>query len=84
VPVFLNGMHNDEVSVELYANEMNGMTSVKQKMQMLKNDCGESNAVYYSATVPADRPANYYTPRVMPLSEIISIPLEFNNILWEH
>jgi len=84
VPVFLNGMHNDEVSVELYANEMNGMTSVKQKMQMLKNDCGESNAVYYSATVPADRPANYYTPRVMPVSEIISIPLEFNNILWEH
>lgn len=84
VPVFLNGMHTNEVSVELYANEMNGMASVKQKMQMQKNEGGESTAVYYSATVPADRPADYYTPRVIPVNEIISIPLECNNILWQH
>lgn len=84
VPVFLNGMNSNEVTVELYANAMNGMTAVKQKMELQKNDSGGSNAIYYSAAVPADRPSNYYTPRIVPVNELISIPLECNNILWQH
>jgi len=68
VPVFLNGMHSDEVSVELFANGIDGIPSIKQKMQVEQNDKGENDVVYYSAIVPADRPSNYYTPRLIPVS----------------
>ncbi|HTM92643.1 MAG TPA: alpha-glucan family phosphorylase [Flavisolibacter sp.] len=82
VPVFLNGMNQDEVSVELYANAINGNAPVKKKMLM--NAKQENGTIIFSATVPADRPSHYYTPRIVPVNDAVSIPLECSRILWQH
>jgi starch phosphorylase len=82
VPVFLNGMNQDEVSVELYANAINGNDPVKKKMLM--NAKQENGTIVFSATVPADRPSYYYTPRIVPVNDAVSIPLECSRILWQH
>ena len=82
VPVFLNGINRDEISIELYANGVDGSAPVKQKMIMdAKQDNG---AVVFSATVPADRPSYHYTARIIPVNPVISIPLECSNVLWQH
>lgn len=84
VPVFLGGMKSDEVRVELYANGMNGASPVYQNMQVQQKAEVQDGPLYYSALVPADRPTDYYTPRVIPDNSLVSIPLECNRILWQH
>jgi hypothetical protein len=37
----------------------------------------------YTAAVPADRPANYYTPRVIPQRNGVFVPLECALIAWQ-
>jgi starch phosphorylase len=40
--------------------------------------------VKYSATVPDNRPAGDYTPRIIPKNEEVAVPLEYKRILWQH
>jgi len=40
------------------------------------------NAYTFTASVPADRPATDFTPRLVPFHPAASIPLEANQILW--
>jgi starch phosphorylase len=44
---------------------------------------GAQNGYIYSADVPADRPANDYTARVIPRHDGVSIPLENSGIIWQ-
>lgn len=81
VPVFLNGLNASEVSVELYANGINNSAPLKQRM--IINPKHENGAVIFCATVPADRPSHHYTPRILPVNPLVSIPLECSNILWQ-
>jgi glycogen phosphorylase len=80
--VFLNGINPNDVSVELYANAINGTAPVRQNMTMISGR--ENESVVFSTTVPADRPSCHYTPRIFPLNPMVSIPLECSNILWQH
>lgn len=82
VPVFLNGMSQNDISIELYANGVNGNAPVKKPMSMAESQ--DNGAVIFSATVPADRPSYHYTPRIIPVNSMISIPLECSNVLWQH
>ncbi|MGZ3847785.1 MAG: alpha-glucan family phosphorylase [Flavisolibacter sp.] len=84
VPVFLNGIGTGEVAVELYANEMNGQPVIRQKMEVLPTMEEGEERVCYSASVPADRPAAFYTPRIIPVHPLAAIPLESSHILWQH
>jgi starch phosphorylase len=81
VPVFFNGINPADVSVELYANGINGSAPVKQKMNIVSTN---NESAIFSGSVPADRPSYHYTPRIIPANGAISIPLECSNILWQH
>ncbi len=82
--LYLNGLCPEDVHVELYANGINGGEPTKLKMERWNTEPAGSKVATYRATVPADRPAEHYTPRIIPCNELISIPLEFTSIFWPH
>jgi starch phosphorylase len=45
---------------------------------------GMVDAYIYEAEVPANRPSEYYTPRIVPDHPDVFVPLEESHILWEH
>jgi starch phosphorylase len=83
VRVFLNGLDPKAVRVELYADGTNGGGPVRQEMKQGAQPAGAQNGYIYSADVPADRPANDYTARVIPRHDGVSIPLENSGIIWQ-
>ena len=40
-------------------------------------------ACLYSGKVPADRPVDHYTPRILPSRDGVRIPLEVGLITWQ-
>ncbi|MEO6830101.1 MAG: alpha-glucan family phosphorylase, partial [Acidobacteriaceae bacterium] len=83
VQVYLGELDPDAVRVELYAEGVAGGASIRQHMERSQPLAGSASGYAYSATVPAKRPANDYTPRVVPWMEGASIPLEASQILWQ-
>jgi starch phosphorylase len=83
VRVFLNGLDPKAVRVELYADGANGGGPVRQEMKQGVQSAFAQNGYIYSADVPADRPANDYTARVIPRHDGVSIPLENSGIIWQ-
>jgi starch phosphorylase len=80
IQVYLNGLDQNSVLVELYANGINGNVPVKQEMTRV----GQLAKGYvYRAQVPATRPAADYTARVIPKRAGVRVPLETNQILWQ-
>jgi glycogen phosphorylase len=82
VPVFLDGLDSNTVAVELIAGAVNGGDLFR--MEMRPADDIENGWVRYTASVPASRPAGDYTPRIIARSEVISVPLEYERVLWGH
>ena len=83
VQVYLNDLDPKTVRVELYADGVNNGRSVRQEMKLVRQMAGVSSCYVYSAAVPAARPPEEYTARVMPFCEGIAIPLEDARILWQ-
>jgi starch phosphorylase len=81
ISVFLDGLDSDAVAVELVAGAVNGGELFRMEMKPSGNDNGW---VHYTASVPASRPAADYTPRILAKSEVISVPLEYGRIIWQH
>jgi starch phosphorylase len=83
VQVDLSGIHPDAVCVELYADVPDG-DPFRQTMvhtdKLLKNE----RSTIYTAEVPATRPANNFTARILPKFPGMAVPLEMNLILWQH
>jgi starch phosphorylase len=84
VQVWLNEIDPEAVKVELFANEQSGFKGTKQEMNCLRQLTGTSDGYLYTGTVPANRPVEDYTPRVIPYYLDVAIPLEANQILWQH
>ena len=84
VEIFLNGLDPNAVRVELYAEGINGGEPVRQEMKCAGPLPGASHHCVYQATVPASRPANHYTARVIPHFSGAAVPLEAAHILWQH
>ena len=42
----------------------------------------EGNGYLFRAHVPAHRPAEHYTPRIIPSFDGAAVPLEAGQILW--
>lgn len=82
VPVFLNGIPTSNVTIQLYADRVNAFSVIKQNMELRLEE--QNGAAIFFAKVPANRPSYHYTPRIVPANSLISIPLECNNILWQH
>ncbi len=83
VEVDLHGIDSDLVQVEIYANGPQSTEPVRQPMTRVGRTADRSNAAYYRATVPADRPLTEYTARVIPRSDDLAVPLEAGEILWQ-
>ncbi len=80
--VYLDELDVDAVRVELFADASDG--GVPEIVEMKRGEplVGASNAHHYAASVPANRPASEFTPRIVPSHPPASVPLECARILW--
>jgi len=82
VEVYLGSFDPNSLRVELYADGVNGGEPEWQEMTR-SQELMDANGYYYSAQVPATRPATDYTARVIPHHDGVAVPLEANQILWQ-
>ncbi len=82
VPVYLDELNIDAVRVELFAEGGHSLPPVRQTMSRGQMLAGTGNTFSFSATVAADRPADDFTPRIMPYHPAALVPLECGRILW--
>lgn len=83
VHVYLNEITPEAVSVELYAEALNGGKAVRKTMNLLRPLAEAPGGYVYSAEVSAARRAAEYTARVIPHFSGVAVPLETSQILWQ-
>jgi starch phosphorylase len=83
VQVYLNGLDSTAVRVELYAEGVSGVDSVRKEMVSGPQLVGAENGYVYGVQVQATRPVTDYTARVIPHRKGIAVPLEAPRILWQ-
>ncbi|MGA8185404.1 MAG: DUF3417 domain-containing protein, partial [Terriglobia bacterium] len=83
VQVYLNDLDPEAVRVELYADGVMGGSPVRQEMRRVSQPAGASGGHIYTAAVPAARPSEDYTARIIPHLSGVAIPLEDARILWQ-
>ena len=83
VELFLNHLDPNAVRVEIYADGIDGGDPVRVEMKYAQTLPDASGRSVYRATVPAARPAEDYTARVMPQRSGVAVPLESARILWQ-
>ena len=76
-------MEPDAVLVELYAQGRNGEPRVRTAMTRGDALVGSVGGFIYTAHVPSSRPADHYTPRIVPAFRDVQVPLEAKQILWQ-
>ena len=81
VQVDLGTVDPDHVRVELYADGLTGQPPMRQVMARSER-AGPCNRFLYTADVVASRAASDFTPRLVPVHEGASVPLEGSFILW--
>ncbi len=82
VQVYLDDIPPQAVSVELYAEAVDGGEPLRQTLQRGNALAGSANAWLYAGSVSANRPLADYTPRIIPAHPLAKVPLEGNLILW--
>jgi starch phosphorylase len=70
------------VQVQLYADPSSDQAEVSMEMERMDVD-GLAGWHTFRASVPADRPASDFTPRVIPRREGLLVPLEAGWITWQ-
>lgn len=83
VQVYLDDLNHDEVNVELFADPVSGHDMVRKEMRYSHPLDGAINIHVYNALVSAERPAENYTPRIIPVFADVNVPLEMNRIHWQ-
>jgi starch phosphorylase len=81
--VYLGEMDPAWVRVELYADPWEGQEAVREAMVRGEPLSDAVRGYLYRGIVPATRPAEYFTPRIVPMHLAARVPLEANQILWE-
>jgi starch phosphorylase len=81
--VYLGDIPQEHVQVQVFAASTNKNTAFCQTMQCGDPIAGASNGYVYIVTVPADRPAQDYTPRVVPYFDGVQVPAEMSLIHWQ-
>jgi glycogen phosphorylase len=82
VQVYLGRLDHQFVKVELYADGTNGAEPVRIRMEPAEAAAGAVNGWIYEAIIDNKRPADDYTPRVVPYHPEANVPLEAVAILW--
>jgi len=83
VQVHLGGLDPDAVGVELYADPRNDGEPERFPMERGRRLDESGDGHEYYADMPATRPLDDYTPRLLPRYPIASLPLEAPEILWQ-
>jgi starch phosphorylase len=83
VELLLNDLDPNAARVEIYADGIDGGDPVRVEMKCAQTPPGASGRSVYRATVPATRPAEDYTARVIPQRSGVAVPLESARILWQ-
>jgi starch phosphorylase len=83
VQVYLKDLDANSISVELYADGVNGGGPVRLEMKRVRQLAGASGGYVYSAAVAAARPPADYTARLIPHRDGVAVPLEAAHILWQ-
>ena len=84
IHVYLDGLDPDFVRVELYANGVQNGPPERHVMKQERQLVGATGGFVYAASVPSIRSASDYTARVIPYFNGVNVPLEADNILWQH
>jgi starch phosphorylase len=84
VKVYLGELSRELVRVELYAEPKDGALQSPVVMVFQETVPGSVNVYRYTATVPAERPAEHYTPRLVPYHSEACVPLEETHLQWQH
>ncbi len=82
VTVHLGRVHPEDVTVELYADGLDGEPAVRLGMTAALLPTRAARSGLHSTTLRTGRPASHFTPRVLPRAEDVSLPLELPLIRW--
>ncbi|MEJ2686231.1 MAG: alpha-glucan family phosphorylase [Gammaproteobacteria bacterium] len=84
VPVYFSDLDPDKVQVELYADPT-GEDQQNERIAMRRGEAlaGAVNGYLFEASVSTERPADDYTPRIVPARPDVHVPLEAPLILWQ-
>jgi starch phosphorylase len=82
VTVYLNGIDSKAIQVQLYADPLEGAEPEIHVMEIADAIPGTANGYIYRVHIPARRPVEHYTPRVIPYFDGAVVPLEITQILW--
>jgi starch phosphorylase len=85
VQVYLGDLEPDHVQVELYADPLSE-TDHPTRIIMYQRDviAGTINGYVFRGECPSTRPADHYTPRIVPFHPEATVPMEAPLILWKH
>jgi starch phosphorylase len=83
VEVLPGNLNPDQLTVELYADSVQGGQPVLEVMIAPKPSADSPGVMIYSAHVSTTRPASDYTARIIPHHSNASVPLEARQILWQ-
>jgi starch phosphorylase len=83
VEVHLGSIRPADVRVEIYADLPNADRPFQAAMVLDGSSSNSSGAYRYSGAVPSDRPADHYTPRIVPRRDGVLVPLEVGLIAWQ-
>lgn len=83
ITLYLGRLEPDAVTVELYAEPLDGAAQVRAPLVKYETIPGGPGWYRYQGRVPATRPAGHFTPRIIPTHREAQIPLEDSHILWQ-
>jgi len=81
VKVYFPELDPSMVQVQLYAEPQDNGESEVHVMEPA-GATGTGNSQLYRVAIPALRPAEHYTPRIVPCFDGVAVPLEAWQILW--
>jgi starch phosphorylase len=82
--VYLGELSPDDVQVQLFSEPEGEGHAFPAIMERKAPISGAVNGHLYAATVPANRPLDHYTPRIVPFHPDMIVPLEEMHIYWQH
>lgn len=83
VEIFLGELSPGDVRVELYADPVGEAEPERIAMELNEAPIDARSGLIYVADVHTERPAEHFTPRVIPFHPNASVPMEAAPIRWQ-
>jgi starch phosphorylase len=83
VPVFLGEIAPSSIQVQLFADVNGDKPAEAVLLHQEQAIPGALNGYIYAGEVPALRPADDYTVRVIPYREGVQVPAELSLVAWQ-